>query len=279
MNVLAACGGPDSPVRKVIFKSSAHYYGCEQDDPAFFTEAMRRPHPPRTPIERDIVEAESAVRDFATRNHDDHRHGPALRQRPRARRCARRTCATSALPVIPTILGFDPRYGFIHEDDMAACLEHAVRYDLDGVFNCAADGVLVLSEVVSLLGKQLAPVLPPWGTSLALGPARRLGLHDLRPRCATCCASAARWTTAASRRPASATATRRARRCSSCAATSVCTRSCARTGERYRYESAVEEFLRFSPSVRAGNAAPARDARQLAELRKASTAAGRRARR
>jgi UDP-glucose 4-epimerase len=32
MNVLAACGGPDSPVRKVVFKSSAHYYGCERGD-------------------------------------------------------------------------------------------------------------------------------------------------------------------------------------------------------------------------------------------------------
>src|SRR3954469_3916102 len=29
-NILTACGGPDSPVRKVVFKSSAHYYGCER---------------------------------------------------------------------------------------------------------------------------------------------------------------------------------------------------------------------------------------------------------
>src|SRR5215212_8789892 len=40
LNVLAACNGPDSPVSKVVFKSTAHYYGCEQDDPAFFTEEM-----------------------------------------------------------------------------------------------------------------------------------------------------------------------------------------------------------------------------------------------
>ena len=45
MNVLAACDGPDSPVRKVVFKSSAHYYGCEQDDPAFFTEDDAPPPP------------------------------------------------------------------------------------------------------------------------------------------------------------------------------------------------------------------------------------------
>jgi UDP-glucose 4-epimerase len=49
LNILAACGGPASPVRKLIFKSSTHWYGCEQDDPAFFTEEMRRQHPPRSP--------------------------------------------------------------------------------------------------------------------------------------------------------------------------------------------------------------------------------------
>ena len=68
MNILAACSGPESSVRKLIFKSSAHWYGCEQDDPAFFTEEMRRPRPPRTGIERDLVEAEAAVRDFADKN-------------------------------------------------------------------------------------------------------------------------------------------------------------------------------------------------------------------
>src|SRR3954470_18878774 len=70
MNVLAACSGPNSPVRKIVFKSSAHHYGCERDDPAFFTEEMQRPHPPETAIERDIVEADRAVRLFAQRNRD-----------------------------------------------------------------------------------------------------------------------------------------------------------------------------------------------------------------
>src|SRR5215212_208754 len=64
LNVLAACGGSGSSVRKVVFKSSAHYYGCEQDDPAFFTEDMARPHPPRTPLERDVVEAEASLHEF-----------------------------------------------------------------------------------------------------------------------------------------------------------------------------------------------------------------------
>ena len=65
MNVLAACGGQGSPVRKVVFKSSAHYYGCERDDPAFFTEAM----PARTRRARRSSATSSrprrAVREFA----------------------------------------------------------------------------------------------------------------------------------------------------------------------------------------------------------------------
>src|SRR3712207_8344305 len=70
MNILAACSGPDSPVRKVVFKSSAHYYGAEQDDLSFFTEDMERPHAPRTRLESDIVDAERAVGAFANRHND-----------------------------------------------------------------------------------------------------------------------------------------------------------------------------------------------------------------
>jgi UDP-glucose 4-epimerase len=159
MNILAACGGPDSPVRKVVFKSSAHYYGCEQDDPAFFTEAMRRPHAPRTRLEADIVEAEKSVEGFAKRNPDvtvtvlrfANALGPGLD-----------TTHTRLfdLPAVPCILGFDPRYQFIHEDDLVAVLRFAVEHDLPGVYNAAG-----------------APILPPWGASLAGAALRRLGVR------------------------------------------------------------------------------------------------------
>jgi UDP-glucose 4-epimerase len=176
LNIIAACAEADSPVSKLIFESSAHYYGCEQDDPAFFTEEMPRTHAPQTPIERDIVEADGAVRAFA----DRHPHvtvtvlrfasalGPALR-----------TSLSNlfGLPAIPAILGFDPRLQFIHEDDIAGCLEHAVRNELPGVYNGGGDGVLVLSEIASLLDRPLVPLLPPVGTGLAAGVLRRVGLR------------------------------------------------------------------------------------------------------
>jgi UDP-glucose 4-epimerase len=251
MNILAACGGPDSPVRKVVFKSSAHYYGCERDDPAFFTEAMQRPHPPRTRLESDIVEADNAVRGFADRNPDvtvcvlrfanglggelDTSHSRLLR-----------------LPAVPCILGFDPRYQFVHEEDIVGVLEHAVVDDMSGVYNVAGDGVLVLSEVASLLGKPLAPVLPPWGTGLATSALKLTGLRipdvmlqqlrygrglDNRKLKAAGCPL--RYTTReAVQRFAEELRVRELRR-----------------GEAapYRYEREVEEFLRYSPSVRRGD--------------------------
>jgi UDP-glucose 4-epimerase len=176
MNILAACTGSDSPVRKFVFKSSTHYYGCEQDDPAFFTEEMSRPHPPRTGLERDIVDAEQTVGEFAVRN-------PEVTVT--VLRCANvlgpdvDTAFTRmfGLPLVPMMLGFDPRLQFVHEDDVVHGLEHATFHVTPGIYNVAADGVLALSEVIGLLGKRALPVLPPWGTGLVTGPLRQLGFR------------------------------------------------------------------------------------------------------
>jgi UDP-glucose 4-epimerase len=248
MNILAACGGPESPVRKFVFKSSAHFYGCERDDPAYFTEAMRRPHPPRAPIEKDIVEAERAVDAFAGRNDAVtvtvlrfvNGLGPDL---------ATSHSALLSLPVVPGILGFDPRYQFIHEDDIAGVLEHATRHDMPGAYNAAGDGVLVLSEIASLLGRPLAPILPPWGTGVAAAALRRTGvrippemLQQLRygraldNRLLKAAGYAFRATT---------------RETVQAFAQHLRTRGMKDgVGEGYQYERDVEEFLRWSPAVR-----------------------------
>ena len=176
MNLLAACSGPDSSVQKFVFKSSAHYYGAEQDDPGFFTEAMGRPHPPRTRIERDIVEAEATVADFAEKNPEV---GVAILRFANVLGPTVRTSHSKllGLPAVPMILGFDPRYQFVHEDDVVSALEHVVAGDVRGIYNVGADGVLAFSEVIGLLGKNYAPILPPWGTGLAASALRRLGVN------------------------------------------------------------------------------------------------------
>jgi len=272
MNILAACGGPDSPVRKVVFKSSAHFYGCERDDPAYFTETMRRPHPPRTPIEQDIVEAERAVAAFGGRNPGVtvtvlrfvNGLGPDL---------ATSHSALLSLPAVPAILGFDPRYQFIAEDDISGVLEHATRHDLPGVYNAAGDGVLALSEVVSLLGKPAAPVLPPWGTGLSASVLRRLGVK-LPPEML----QQLRYGRAVDNRKLKAAGyafRATSRETVQAFAEHLRVRSLGpAVGEGYQYEREVEEFLRYSPAVRGDDrlGLGRMTADQLAELARALNA-------
>jgi UDP-glucose 4-epimerase len=247
-SLLEACASPGSPVRKLVFKSSAQYYGSEADDPAFFTEDMVPRHPPRAAIERDVVDAERALRGFAARNPGTavtvlrfvtevgaELHGSGL--------------ALFGLPIVPGMLGFDPRCQFVHEDDVVGALAHVCHHHLPGIHNVAADGVLALSEVAALLGKPALPILPPWGTTFAAAGLRRLGfpvplelLRELRfgrgldNRRLKAAGYTYRYTTR------EAVLKLRAQQR---------LRPLLRSGgDSYRYEREVEEFLRWSPSVR-----------------------------
>jgi UDP-glucose 4-epimerase len=267
MNILAACSGAGSPVRKVVFKSSTHFYGCEQDDPAFFDETMDRPHPPRTPIERDIVEAEASLSEFAERNREvsvtilrfANVLGPDVRTSH---------IALLSLPVLPMILGFDPRQQFVHEDDVVHALEHAVKKDVPGVFNVAADGVLAFSEVAGLLRKPYLPLLPPWGTGLATAALRRIGVNVPPEMLAQL-----RFGRGVDNRRYKATGFRyqhTSRETVLVLGEHLRLAPLVRGAqEPYRYEREVEEFLRWSPHVQGGRARGTGLSRdQLVELRR-----------
>ena len=269
MNILAACSGSGSPVRKVVFKSSTHFYGCEQDDPAFFDESMGRSRRPRTGIERDVVEAEASVGDFADKNPDvdvtilrfANVLGPDVKTSH---------IDLFSLPAVPMILGFDPRYQFVHEDDVVHALEHAVAQQIPGVFNIAGDGVLALSEVAGLLGKPYAPVIPPWGTGLAVSALRRVGIR-IPPETV----GLLRFGRGVDNRRYKATGFHYQH---------TSRESVMKLGEHlrlqpvvrgvhepYRYEREVEEFLRWSPHVKNARGAAGRphlDREQMAELRR-----------
>jgi UDP-glucose 4-epimerase len=248
-NILAACSGPDTPVRKLVFRSSTDFYGAEQDDPAFFTEEMERPHPPHTRIESDIVDAENAVQDFAAAATPVKvviiRFAPGLG--PGLNTAHARLLR---LPVVPAILGFDPRFQCIHEDDIVGILEHAVRTEeMEGIYNGAADGVLALSEVAGLLGKPLAPILPPWGTGLAAKQLQRVGIQV--PDEAV---NLLRYGRGVDNRKLKSTGYRlryTSRETVLKFREGLRLEGILRTGqEPYRWEREVEEFLRYSPSVR-----------------------------
>lgn len=177
MNLLAAASAANSPVRKVVVKSSSLVYGSNYRDPAFFSEETQRTAAPRTNIERSLIEVEGFVRDFA----DDAPHVIVSMLRfanvlgddidtPFAR--------ALRLPLVPELAGFDPRLQFVHEDDVNRALLHSTYNDLPGVFNVAGDGLLPWSEVCAIVGKRRVP-MPPVLTATVTGPMRALRLLDL----------------------------------------------------------------------------------------------------
>jgi len=164
---MAACSSPDSPVRKVVVKSSTAVYGSESDDPSIWGEDTPRRTSPRDPFTRDLDEVEGYVRDFTVRR-------PATVTT--VLRFANVLGPTHSTPfsrlfdqrVVPTVAGFDPRLQFLHEEDAVAVLEHAVLRDRPGVYNVAGAGVVVLSQAVAIMGAVNLPVLPFVGAELAM---------------------------------------------------------------------------------------------------------------
>jgi UDP-glucose 4-epimerase len=151
MQLLAACQKARG-VERLVVKSSARVYGSSSRDPAMFTEGMSPKRLPRSGFAKDSVEVESYVRGFARRRPD---------VQVTTLRCANligptiQTTLTRyfELPVVPTVLGFDPRLQFCHEDDALEALRLATVSDVDGTYNVAGDGVLMLSQAIRRLGR------------------------------------------------------------------------------------------------------------------------------
>ncbi len=176
MQLLAACQQA-AGVRHLVVKSSAAVYGASNRDPAMFTEDMNARRLPRSGFPKDVTEVESYVRGFA-------------RRRPDVRVTTLRTAdvigpqvssgitAYFRLPVIPTVLGFDPRLQFLHESDAYAVLRHATLQDVPGTFNVAGGDIILLSQAVRRLGRP-ALALPSFALSpvgSVFGQARRADL-------------------------------------------------------------------------------------------------------
>ena len=85
-----------------------------------------------------------------------------------------------ALPVVPTVFGFDPRTQFVHEDDGIEVLRRAVVENHRGTFNVAGDGVLLLSQAIRRAGR-VAVQVPSPAVSLVGTVFRRAGLVDFSP--------------------------------------------------------------------------------------------------
>ena len=162
-------------LRKVVMKSTTAVYGTGPGDPAVFTEEMGMRSAPSSGYARDAMEVEQYARDYA-------RRAKSLLTTLRFVNFMGSEIETPltryfSLPVVPTALGFDPRIQFIHEDDAVEVLYRATREDHPGIFNVAADGVLLLSQAIRICGKPSLPIPLPLATPLATAM-RRLKLID-----------------------------------------------------------------------------------------------------
>lgn len=179
MNLLAAAGAADSPVRKLVLKNSTLVYGSNYQDPNFFRETMSRTRGPKTRVERSLLEISGFLRDFAEDN--PHIIVTALRfANVLGHHVVTPITRALRLPMVPEIFGFDPRLQFVHEDDVVGALLFGTLYDVPGVYNVTGSGTITWGEVCRIVAKRRI-AMPPLFTNWAAEPLRMLRLVDLPP--------------------------------------------------------------------------------------------------
>jgi UDP-glucose 4-epimerase len=163
LQLLTVCGGL-STLRAIVVRGSAAIYGSEPGAPAFFTEEDAQRFPLRTRFQRDIGELERLVEAFARRH-------PAvtctvLRLQPVVGRDLDTPVNRLVrAPVVPTVLGYDPRVQLLDADDAIGALRRAVLHPVRGPVNVAADGVVSLSRALREARRPALPIAAPlWGT-------------------------------------------------------------------------------------------------------------------
>jgi UDP-glucose 4-epimerase len=177
MQLLAAC--QKAPlVRRLVVKSSTAIYGSSPRDPALFTEESPQRGAP-SGFAKDAVEVEGYVRGFGRRRPDvalsvlrfTNFIGPHLDSS---------LTRYLSLPVVPTVLGYDPRIQLCHEDDALAVLRLAALTDQSGIVNVGGKGQLLLSQAIRRAGRLWVTVPPP-AVTITGDLLRRAKLVDVSP--------------------------------------------------------------------------------------------------
>jgi nucleoside-diphosphate-sugar epimerase len=169
-------------VQKIVYTSSATVYGAHPDNPLPLTEDS----PLRANLDFSYpahkLEVEYVVREFR----DEYPSTLVTVFRPAIVFGPNVDNAWSHLleaPLFFGVQGYRPPLQFVHEDDVAAALKHAVLQDLDGVFNLGAEGFLEADEMLGILGRRRFEIPEPtafslldrmWALGLAEAPAGML---------------------------------------------------------------------------------------------------------
>jgi UDP-glucose 4-epimerase len=175
MQLLAACQqAPD--LEHLVIKSSTAVYGASHRDPAMFTEGMNATRTPTSGYSKQVAEVEGYVRGFARRRPDV--RVTTLRMASIVGPVITTPMTTYfKLPVIPTVIGFNPRMQFLHEHDALGSLEHATLNDVPGTFNIAGDGIITMSQAVRRIGRPGLP-MPAFAVSTIGSTMRQARMAD-----------------------------------------------------------------------------------------------------
>lgn len=155
MHALNACRR--SQVRKVVMWSQTSLYGAHPTNPNYLSEK----HPLRArrnePFFADKMEAEQEALRFG--HPGSGRIATVLRTAPIVGPTIENFITRYLRHrLIPTVLGFDPLWQFVHEADAVAAFRLAVIRDVPGILNITGRGVLPLHTVIRLVGRQALPM-------------------------------------------------------------------------------------------------------------------------
>ncbi|BBX18872.1 hypothetical protein CRI77_01815 [Mycolicibacterium duvalii] len=156
IQLFAACQKAPS-VRRVILKSTSEVYGSSSRDPVLFDESSSRRRPPGEGFARDSIDIEGYARGLGRRRPDiavtilrlANMIGPAMETA---------LSRYLAQPVVPTVIGHDPRVQLLHEQDALGALERATVAGKPGTYNIGASGVIMMSQAIRRAGRIALPL-------------------------------------------------------------------------------------------------------------------------
>jgi UDP-glucose 4-epimerase len=158
-------------IPKLVLLSSANVYGPRPDNPQFLSEDAPLLGGAAFSEIRDLVEVDMLAQSFFWKRPEIE----TVILRPVHILGSVRNAPSNylRLPVIPTLLGFDPMVQVIHEEDTVRAIELSLRPGVRGIFNLAGPPPAPLSRIIKVLGRSSMPIPHPLASTL-LGPLWRL---------------------------------------------------------------------------------------------------------
>jgi len=158
MHVLDACA--ETGVRSIVHWSQTWCYGARPDHPNYLTEDHPLDETSRSPYIVDKIDAERQVVDYG-RQHSDVAVA-VLRTAPMVARGIQ-TVATRylSMPVVATVMGYDPLIQCVYGEDVVDMFKLAVDRSVDGTYNVVGRQVLPLKTFLAVLEKPTLPIPMP----------------------------------------------------------------------------------------------------------------------